>query len=133
MTKTPSMIGKAALGLGVGLALALVLGGAAATDALAQAASAPQGGDPRLPAPLRAQRPQASPRGEALDRLVAQKLRARFDAVDRAGTGVVTREQALVSKWPVLAEHFDEIDAQRQGTVRFDDVMRYLRKRRAAR
>ena len=40
---------------------------------------------------------------------------------------------ALGSKWPVLAEHFDEIDLQRRGAVRFDEVLRYLHSRRAAR
>jgi hypothetical protein len=99
--------------------------------AWAQKAAVPN--DPQLPAALRAQAPTASPRGEALELLVREKLKARFAAVDASGSGLVTRDQALGSKWPVLAEHFDEIDVQRRGAVRFDEVLRYLHSRRAAR
>ena len=115
--------------------IAAALGG----SALAQTASSglPQGGDPRLPDSLKSTSQQASPRGEALNQIVHRKLRANFDAVDAAGSGRVTREQAQAAsrtgRWSVLAEHFDEIDASGRGEVSFEEVMRYLERNRIER
>ena len=108
-------------------------------SALAQTASAglPQGGDPRLPDTLKATVQPPSPRGEALKQVVQRKLRANFDAVDVGRSGRVTREQARSGarseRWSVLAEHFDEIDASGRGEVSFEDVMRYLERKKAER
>ena len=109
------------------------------SSALAQAAPAglPQGGDPRLPDSLKTTLQQPSPRGEALNQIVQRKLRANFDAVDVARSGRVTREQARSGarseRWSVLAEHFDEIDASGRGEVSFEDVMRYLERKKVER
>jgi len=43
----------------------------------------------------------------------------------------VTRQQANAAGLGFVARHFDEIDRQGSGTVRFDDVRRYLVERGA--
>ena len=111
--------------------IAATLGG----SALAQTAASglPQGSDPRLPDSLKATPQKPSPRGEALNQIVQRKLRANFDAVDVARSGRVTREQARAGTWSVLADHFDEIDASGRAEVSFEEVMRYLERKKIER
>jgi hypothetical protein len=62
---------------------------------------------------------------------VERKLKQGFDAADVRRQGTITREQARAAGLGYVAEHFDEIDRARAGSVRFDDVKRYLRERGA--
>jgi hypothetical protein len=106
-----------------------------ACTGLAHAAGAPLPRDPWAPPQVRARaaaQPEAEPtRGAALQAQVERKLRAAFEAADRAGTGRITREQARAAGLGAVAEQFDRIDVQRRGSVSFEDYRRYLRSRGA--
>lgn len=69
--------------------------------------------------------------GAALRAEVERKLKRGFDAADVRHQGTVTREQARAAGLGYITQHFDEIDRARTGSVRFDDVKRYLRERGA--
>lgn len=112
------------------LALGAALPARAADDALQTPLR-----DPWVPpaaARAAAAEPRAAPpRGEALRRQVLDKLRARFDAADRSGTGMLSRADAQAARLDLIARHFDRIDTAGTGRVRFDDVLRFLRARGA--
>jgi hypothetical protein len=82
--------------------------------------------DPWVPPDAR--RPSATPptEGSALRAQVERKLKQDFDAADLSHTGALTRQQAVSAGLGFIAQHFDEIDRQKTGAVRFDDVKRYL-------
>ncbi len=87
--------------------------------------------DPWVPPEAR-KRSQAAPtEGAALRAEVERKLRRAFDDADVGRTGSVTRQQADAAGLGFVARHFDEIDRQGRGAVRFDDVRRYLVERGA--
>jgi hypothetical protein len=102
---------------------------------LAHAGDAPLPRDPWVPPQVRAQAAAQAPagptRGAALQAQVERKLRAAFEAADRAGTGRITREQARAAGLGAVTEQFDRIDVQRRGSVSFEDFKRYLRSRGA--
>lgn len=83
--------------------------------------------------PPEARHPSTSPptRGAELRAQVERKLAASFDAADVNRTGSLTREQAKAAGLGFIDRHFDDIDTRRSGSIRFDDVMRYLDHRRA--
>jgi hypothetical protein len=89
--------------------------------------------DPWVPPATRASaaaQPVTQPsRGAALQAQVERKLRRRFEAADTAGTGRITREQALAAGLGRVADDFDRIDQAGAGSVSFEDVTRYLRSR----
>jgi hypothetical protein len=74
--------------------------------------------------------PRAS--GAALDAQVERKLRASFDAADVHHRGALTAAEARAGGFGYVANHFDAIDERHAGEVTFDDLTRYLRRRRAA-
>ena len=67
--------------------------------------------------------------GSALDAQVEARLRASFDAADRAHRGLLTRDEAQAGGFGWISRHFDAIDARHAGEVSFDDVKRYLQLR----
>jgi hypothetical protein len=83
--------------------------------------------------PPEARKPAMSPptRGAALREQVERKLKQGFDSADVDRTGTLTREQANAAGLGYIAKHFDEIDRQKAGAVRFEDVKRFLRERGA--
>ncbi|HTS20528.1 MAG TPA: EF-hand domain-containing protein [Casimicrobiaceae bacterium] len=87
--------------------------------------------DPWLPPDAR--NPSTAPptQGAALREQVERKLKRDFDAADVSGTGTLTRAQASAAGLGYIARHFDQIDRNKSGVVRFDDVKRYLRERGA--
>ena len=87
--------------------------------------------DPWVPPDAR--KPSTAPptEGAALRAQVERKLRQAFDAADVNHTGSLTRQQANAGGLGFVARHFDEIDRQKSGTVRFDDVKRYMVERGA--
>lgn len=82
--------------------------------------------DPWVPPELR--KPSTAPptEGAALRAQVEHKLKAAFDAADVGHVGSLTREQAGAAGLGFVVRHFDEIDRQKAGAVRFDDVKRFL-------
>ena len=82
--------------------------------------------DPWVPPELRKPPAAAPTEGPALRAQVERKLKAAFDAADRSHTGSLTREQASAAGLGFVAGHFEQIDRQRAGAVRFEDVKRYL-------
>jgi hypothetical protein len=85
--------------------------------------------DPWVPPELRnAPRPKAT-HGESLDAQVEAKLRGEFTAM--APNGSLTREEARAAGLGFVAANFDAIDAARRGTVRFEDLKRFLKERGA--
>jgi len=85
--------------------------------------------DPWVPPTLR-NGPAAVPtQGEALQAQVERKLRERFVAADTGKTGALTREQAQAAGLGFVVNHFDQIDRQKTGAVRFDDIKAFLRER----
>jgi hypothetical protein len=82
--------------------------------------------DPWVPPQSRKASTAPPTEGAALRAQVEQKLKAAFDAADVGHVGSLTRDQANASGLGFVAKHFDEIDRQKSGAVRFDDVKRFL-------
>jgi hypothetical protein len=82
--------------------------------------------DPWVPPQARSAPATPQTRGAELRAQVDRKLAAAFDTADVAHTGTLTREQAKAAGLGFIARHFDDIDTQRTGIVRFDDVRRFL-------
>ncbi len=78
--------------------------------------------------PPAARNPSTTPptEGAALRAQVEAKLKQAFDAADVNHSGTLTRQQAAAAGLGFIAQHFDAIDRQKTGAVRFDDVKRYL-------
>ena len=55
----------------------------------------------------------------------AQKLEDRFAAADTDHDGKLTKAEAQAGM-PRLAKHFDEVDAQKTGSVTLDQVKQYM-------
>jgi hypothetical protein len=87
--------------------------------------------DPWVPPEARKPSPATPTEGAALRDQVEHKLKQGFDAADVGHTGAITREQARAGGLGYIAMHFDEMDRQKTGYVRFDDVKRFLRDRGA--
>jgi hypothetical protein len=114
----------------VGAALALAPLAAVAVEPMSVGSQQPLR-DPWVPPESR--KPSEAPpsEGAALRAQVERKLKQAFDAADVAGAGSLTRQQATAAGLGFVARHFDEIDRQKTGAVRFDDVKRYLVERGA--
>ncbi|WP_322032543.1 EF-hand domain-containing protein [Paraburkholderia sp. J76] len=65
------------------------------------------------------------------ERMMAQ-LQGRFAAANTTHDGKLTREQAQAGM-PMVAQHFDEIDAQKAGFVTLAQIEDFMRARAAAR
>jgi len=93
--------------------------------------------DPWVPPAVRAQAASeaASAGGRAgamsMPAQVQRKLRASFDAADTQRTGRITKAQAQAAGLGQIAANFERIDAAKQGSVSFDDYLRWLRSRGA--
>jgi carboxypeptidase C (cathepsin A) len=85
--------------------------------------------DPWVPPELRNAPRAKATRGESLDAQVEEKLRGEFSG--RAPSGSLTRDEALAAGLGFVAANFDAIDTARRGTVRFEDVKRFLKERGA--
>jgi len=83
--------------------------------------------DPWVPPELRKAPTASATEGAALRAQVERKLKAAFDAADVSRTGTITRAQARSAGLGYIVRHFDAIDAEHSGGVRFDDVKRFLR------
>lgn len=55
----------------------------------------------------------------------AAKLEAAFKAADKDGDGTLDKEEAKAMKH--VAEHFDEIDGDKDGTVSLDEIHGYMK------
>ncbi|WP_321894880.1 EF-hand domain-containing protein [Paraburkholderia heleia] len=66
-----------------------------------------------------------------VERMMAQ-LQGRFAAANTTHDGKLTREQAQAGM-PMVAQHFDEIDAQKAGFVTLAQIEDFMRARAAAR
>ena len=86
--------------------------------------------DPWVPPELRNAARAKSTRGVALDTQVEDKLRAEF--AQKAPNGSLTLEEARAAGLGFVAANFDAIDAARRGTVRFEDLKRFLKERGAS-
>ncbi len=87
--------------------------------------------DPWVPPDQRIPSTEPPTEGAALRAQVERKLKRAFDAADVNHAGMLTRQQASAAGLGYIAKHFDEIDQQRAGAVRFDDVKRFMRERGA--
>jgi hypothetical protein len=113
----------------------LVLAGALwSVNAAAQAPAVHYGEmcDPCVPPAVRKslQAERAATQGAALRAEIESRLRAPFDAA--ALEGLLTREQAQAAGLGHVARHFDAIDREGRGAIRFEDYKRFLRERGAA-
>ena len=124
------MICRLGIAATVGASIALAQSTAVAAEPLATAVEQPLR-DPWVPPEARHPSPTPPPAGAALRAAVERKLKQAFDEADVARTGSLTREQARAGGLGFVARHFDEIDRQRRGAVRFDDVKRYMVERGA--
>ena len=82
--------------------------------------------DPWVPPESRKPSTVPPAEGAALRAQVERKLKKAFDAADVSHTGSLTRQQANAAGLGLVARHFDQIDRQKTGAVRFEDVRRYL-------
>ena len=82
--------------------------------------------DPWVPPESRKASAATPTEGAALRAQVERKLKKAFDAADVSHTGSLTRQQANAAGLGLVARHFDQIDRNKTGAVRFDDVKRYL-------
>lgn len=92
--------------------VAIVLLSCASTVTFAQTA-APQGGNP-----------------QRMERMV-QQLQTRFANANTTHDGKLTREQAAAGM-PMVATHFDEIDAQKAGYITLPQIEAFIQERGAA-
>ena len=69
--------------------------------------------------------------GARVERMMAQ-VQSRFAAANTTHDGKLTREQAQAGM-PMVAQHFDEIDAQQAGFVTLAQIEDFMRARAAAR
>jgi hypothetical protein len=87
--------------------------------------------DPCVPASVRQKAMAAVPLpAQTLQEAVAQRLKARFDAADLNGSGMLTRAQAEAGGFGFIALNFDAIDSGKKGVVTFRDVQLFLATRR---
>jgi hypothetical protein len=82
--------------------------------------------DPWVPPESRKPSTTAPTEGAALRAQAEHKLKQAFDAADVSHTGSLTLRPASAAGLGFVAKHFDEIDQQKTGAVRFDDVKRFL-------
>jgi hypothetical protein len=75
--------------------------------------------------------PQASSNDARTERAIAQ-LQTRFTNANVTHDGKLTRAQAEAGM-PKVAQHFDEIDTQRNGYVTLTQIEDFMRQREAAR
>lgn len=57
-----------------------------------------------------------------------QQLQSRFEAADANHDGKLTKAEAQAGM-PLVAKHFDEIDATHKGYVTLDDITQFAAKR----
>jgi hypothetical protein len=88
--------------------------------------------DPYVPPQAQPTHPAEAKRGAALQAQVESDLAAAFAAADTTHKGTLTRDEARAAGLGYVAKHFDDIDTARRGAVSFDDLVRYLDRRRAA-
>ena len=88
--------------------------------------------DPWVPPDARKPSTTAPTVGAAMRAQVERKMKQCFDAADVSHSGALTRQQAAAAGLGFIAKHFDAIDRQKTGAVRFDDVKRYLVEQGAA-
>ncbi|QND51616.1 hypothetical protein HB779_06665 [Phyllobacterium sp. 628] len=74
--------------------------------------------------------PSIAPRPKMTEELVQKTmdadLKARFDSAAAHSNNMLTAQQARDANWGFLADHFDEIDRNRDGYVSFDEVAAYM-------
>jgi carboxypeptidase C (cathepsin A) len=85
--------------------------------------------DPWVPPGLRNAPRAKATHGESLDAQVEEKLRGEF--AEKAPGGSLTRDEARAAGLGFVAANFDAIDSARRGTVRFEDLKRFLKERGA--
>ncbi len=97
------------------------------------AISALTGQPAAIPAPAWAQLAPAAPPEMAQQRALAsdQKLAERFYAANSSEDGHLTRAQAEDGGMPMVARHFDDIDADHLGYVTLDEIEAWRRERAA--
>ncbi|PRD49701.1 EF-hand domain-containing protein [Phyllobacterium myrsinacearum] len=61
----------------------------------------------------------------SIQRQLDQELRAKFDAV-ASSNHLLTAQAAGNAGWGFIAEHFAQIDKDRDGYITFDDVQTFL-------
>ncbi|KEZ05404.1 hypothetical protein GQ57_12495 [Burkholderia sp. MSh2] len=76
--------------------------------------------------------PGAAASGGARAEHALMQLQARFANANTTHDGRLTREQAAAGM-PMVAQHFDEIDTQRNGYVTLAQIAGFMRQRMAAR
>jgi hypothetical protein len=82
--------------------------------------------DPYVPPELRSKASEAEPtHGEQLRAQVRAKLKRRFEAA-ASPDGTLTARQARSAGLGAIADRFDAIDRAGRGVVRFEDYERFL-------
>ncbi|RXV67706.1 EF-hand domain-containing protein [Burkholderia stabilis] len=76
--------------------------------------------------------PPGAANGGARVEHALMQLQTRFASANTTHDGKLTREQAAAGM-PMVAQHFDEIDAQRNGYVMLAQIASFMRQRMAAR
>ena len=104
--------------LGAGLAMLAV------TPAAAQAQTMPA--DPYLPPAKRKPSTEAPASGARLEAEAMKKLRLRFDEADLDHDGSLTHDEARRAGFGFVAAHFALIDTAGRGSVRFEEVMKFM-------
>ncbi|WP_155623657.1 hypothetical protein [Burkholderia territorii] len=72
--------------------------------------------------------PPATTKSNVADAITTD-LKAKFKAAADPTTHLLTKEGANKTGWGWAVDHFDEIDKERKGAVRYEDVIRYLNRR----
>ncbi|MBA8877464.1 hypothetical protein [Phyllobacterium myrsinacearum] len=68
--------------------------------------------------------PEMTP--EFVQQKVDEQIRAQFEQAAGPSAYVLSAEQAKTAGWGVIADHFPEIDRDRDGYVSLSDIVRFL-------
>lgn len=83
--------------------------------------------------PVSSSAPRAPLTEKEAGEAIMADLKKQYDAAADPQTRLLTKESAAKSGWGWAVDHFSEMDVQRKGAIRFEDVSRYIKRRAAIR
>lgn len=89
--------------------------------------------DPWLPPAARSAQLAPAKQGAALQAQAQAKLLKQFQAADSRGRQALSLDEARRAGFGFAVQHFEQIDSERRGEIRVQDLQRFLARREAQR